>query len=123
MTNGEYAAGLSDLTEGSPCCSADDSTLQVGLLEAQRGMFGPADRKGIATQAVVAPDAGAQTGGVDSSSNRKFDIEANVDVPGVETDPGDSGLDAARVAEPPRSALRRLLTAIMELGSASTSNR
>jgi hypothetical protein len=118
LANADDALDLSDLRVVSPCCSVEDSPLQVGILEAQRGMSGPADVKDIATLATVAPDAGTQTGRVDGEANREFDIEANAAVPGV-----DSGLDAARIAEPPQSALRRLLTAIMELSPASTPNR
>jgi len=118
LTNGDDVLDLSNLTVASPCCSVEDAPLHVGLLEAQRGMFGPADTKDMATLATVSPDAGTQTSRMNGGANREFDIEANAAVPGV-----DSGVDAARVAEPPQSALRRLLTAIMELGPASTSNR
>jgi hypothetical protein len=103
LTNDDDALDLSDLTVASRCCSLEDYPLQVRLLEAQR-MSGPAGVKDTATLVTAAPDAGTQTSRMDGEANREFGIEANAAVPGV-----NSGLDAASVAEPPQSALSRLL--------------
>ena len=83
-----------DSSGDSRCCSVEDSTLALGILE---------DWK-IEVEAPPAPDATASGSG----PNQEF---------AVQTDPGTADLEAARVAAPPQSGLSRMLSAVIDLGS------
>ena len=89
------AIGLWDPAEGSVCCSVEDSALE---LEPPH------------TQAVSTPaDWTARTRTATRSPRRRASA--------AQTDPAIADLEAARVAAPPQSQLRRMLSAFIDLGA------
>ncbi len=89
------AIGLWDSAEGSVCCSVEDSALGLEPLHTQ-AVSTPADW--------TAPDGNGDQG-----------LEAALS--SAQTDPGIGDLEAARVAAPPQSRLRRMLSAFIDLGA------
>jgi hypothetical protein len=94
LSLGGDAPGFWDSSADSRCCSVEDSTLALGLLQ---------DWK-IEVEAPPTPDATASGSGPNQES-------------AVQTDPGTADLEAARVAAPPQSGLSRMLSAVIDLGS------
>ena len=120
---GVLASSAADISEArvlslvadSRCCSVEDSTLALGPLQEAPDMSTPADWR-IEVEAPVAPDANATASG--DGPNPK-----SAAAPAIQTDPGIAELEAARVAAPPQSGLRRMLSAVIDLGSAENSKR
>ena len=83
------------LSQGSVCCSVEDSALGLEPLHTQ-AVSTPADW--------TAPDGNGDQG-----------LEAALS--SAQTDPGIGDLEAARVAAPPQSRLRRMLSAFIDLGA------
>ena len=110
LSLGGDAGGFGDPSADSRCCSVEDSTLALGLLQ---------DWK-IEVQAPPAPDASTRVGG---GPNQSPDVAADVAAPVVATDPEAADQEAARVAAPPQSGLRSMLSAVIDLGSAANSKR
>jgi hypothetical protein len=99
-----------DPSADSRCCSVEDSALALGLLQ---------DWK-VEVEAPTAPDASTRVSGADEGLNLS---PTNVATPIVTTDPETADQEAARVAAPPQSGLRRILSAVIDLGSAENSKR
>jgi hypothetical protein len=104
LSYGGDARGLSDVTKESLWWSLEDPTFRIGLLEAAGGMSGATYRE-MVKEAPVAPN-----------------VISPADVAEV-APPGNESLEAAPAAEPPKSILERIFSALMEFASALTSQR
>ena len=99
LSLGGDAPGFGDPSADSRCCSVEDSTLALGILE---------DWK----IEVEAPPADGNATASGSGPNQESAAAL-----AVKTDPGTADLEAARVAAPPQSGLSRMLSAVIDLGS------
>jgi hypothetical protein len=106
LSLGGDAPGFGDPSADSRCCSVEDSTLALGILE---------DWK-IEVEAPPAPDGNATASGTGPN-------QESAAAPAVQTDPGTADLEAAGVAAPPQSGLRRMLSAVIDFGSVENSKR
>lgn len=88
LVTGGDALGLWDPAEGSACCSVDDLTLELELPPTSS----------------TSPDA---------SGYQEPEAAASV----AQTDPASADLEAARVAAPPQSQLRRMFSALIDFGA------
>jgi len=88
----------------------------LGPSQEQPATSVPVDWK-IEVQAPPAMDASIPDGGAGGGPNQSGDSAADVAAPAIATDPGTADLEAARVAAPPQSGLRRMLSAVIDLGS------
>ncbi|MBV8103433.1 MAG: hypothetical protein JO223_02200 [Hyphomicrobiales bacterium] len=91
----------------------------LGSLQEQPATSIPTDWK-IEVQAPLGADASAPDGG---DPNQRPDSAADFAASAVATNPGAADLEAARVAAPPQSGLKRMLSAVIDLGSAANSKR
>jgi hypothetical protein len=116
LSVGGDAPGFWAPSAESRCCSPEDSLLALGPLLEEPNPSIPTDWK-IEVQAPAATYAGGPYSSAGGGPNQSPDGAADT----VATAPGTADLEAARVAAPPQSGLRRMLSAVIDLGSAANS--
>jgi hypothetical protein len=99
----------------SRCCSPEEPLLPLGSLLKQPNPSIPTDWK-IEVQAPAATYAGGPDSGAAGGPNQSPGAADT-----VATAPGTADLEAAPVAAPPQSGLRRMLSAVIDLGLAANS--
>jgi hypothetical protein len=101
LLTGGGALDLSDSAGWSACCSVDDSILELGLPPTTPSSTQPGWK--IEIEGAVS----------DASGYQEPETAASV----AQTDPGTADLEAASVAAPPQSRLRRMFSAFIDFGA------
>src|SRR5208283_4588392 len=91
--------------------SLGGDALALGPFQEQPATSVPMDWK-IEVQALAAVDASIPDGGAGGDPNQSTDAAADVATPAIATDSATADLEAASVAAPPQSGLRRMLSAV-----------